>query len=134
MSIAAYNKKIVVRASGSTTWLELPATNATLNLEADALDDTDFTTTGFRSRIIGLRDWSISVPSNYDPTNQAIVAARQAWFNRTKLEVRYLIDGTNGFQGDGYVDNFSLSGEVGGLETCDINIVPDGALSVYPST
>lgn len=134
MSIAAYQKKILIKSTSSTTWLELPATNATLNLESDALDDTDFTSTGFRSRIIGLRDWSISVPSNYDPSNAAIVAARQAWFNRTKLDIRYLPDGTNGFQGNGYVDNFTLSGDVGGLETNDINIVPDGALAVHPST
>jgi predicted secreted protein len=124
MSIAAYTKSINVKTTGSTVWLECPANNATLTLNADVLDDTDMTSTGFRSRIIGLRDWSISIPSWYDDTNTALTTLRSAWLARTKLDVQYLANGTSGFQGTCFVESFSLSGDVGSLEQADVSLVP----------
>ncbi len=129
MSQAGYQKTINVKATASTAYTELPATSATLTLAGDVLDDTDMTSTGYRSHLVGLRDWSISCPSNYESTNAGFSAARSAWTNRTKLDVQYLPNGTNGFQGQAYVETFSHSGDVGGLESVDITMVSAGALS-----
>ena len=129
MAIAAFNKTINVKTTSSSTWLIAPGTAATLSLGGDLLDDTDFTSTGYRSRIIGLRDYSVSMTMNYDTSDTAFVVIRNAWLNRTRLDFRYLPNGTNGFQGQCQVETFDLSGDVGGLEQTDTNLVADGALS-----
>lgn len=129
MSLPGYTKSVLIRTTGSTLFTELPATSATLTLAGDALDDTDIRSTGFRSRIIGLLDWNIAAPSNFEPSNAAFTNVRTAFFARTKLVVRYLPDGTAGFEGNCYVETFSHSGDVGGLETVDISLVAESQLS-----
>jgi predicted secreted protein len=129
MSIAAFNKVVTIRSTTSSTNHELPATNATLTLAGDLLDDTDMSSTGFRSKTIGLQDWSLAAPSNFDTSNVALTVARQAWQSRTRVLMRYLPNGTAGFQGIAFVETYTLSGDVGGLETVDINLQADSALS-----
>lgn len=135
MSQAAYQKSVLVGTTtlsstdGTTAFDEVPGNSATLNLAGDVLDDTDFTSTGFRSRVIGLRDWNISVPSWQDGSNTALSTIRSAWFNRTRLTVRYLPDGSKGFHGEVQVESYNLSGDVGSLESVDISLQADGALS-----
>jgi len=132
MAQAAYSKKVKVGTSGSGPWNDVPATTATLNQGGDILDDTDLATNaGFRSRILGLHDWSVSITANWDASDAALIAIRDAWLNRTELYVQYLPDGqtANGFQGAVVVENFNLSGDVGGLETVEISLQADGALS-----
>ena len=55
---------------------------------------------------------------------------RAAKLNRTALYVQYLPDGTtaNGYKGKVVVENFNLSGDIGGLETVAITLQGDGAL------
>ena len=131
MSLAGYTKDVRIKttAGSSTTFNTLPATSATLTLAGDALDDTDITSTGFRSRIIGLQDWNISAPSNFESTNQAFIDVRTAFFARTRLTVQYLPNGVVGFEGACFVETFSHSGDVGGLETVDITLVADTQLT-----
>lgn len=130
MSQAGYQKTVQVRNAGSTVpFGVLPGTDASLALAGDVLDDTDFTSTGMRSRLVGLRDWSVSITSNYDIASTAFILVRDAWFNRTPIEVQYLPDGAKGYQGDAVVETFSHSGDVGGLESVDISLQAAAALS-----
>lgn len=129
MSLAAYQKTVQVKSTGSTAYGVVPANAASLNLPAELLDDTDFTSTGFRSRIIGLRDWNVSLTVLHDAGSTVIDEVRSAWISATKLDVQYLPNGTNGFSGSAYVETFSMSGDVGGLETIEVTLQPDSALS-----
>jgi hypothetical protein len=129
MSIPGYQKDVLIATSSTASYTQPPATSATLTLAGDVLDDTTIQSTGFRSRLIGLRDWSISIPSLFESTNTAFGQIRSAWFNRTTLSVQYLPDGTNGFLGTVYVETFSHSGDVGGIESVDINLVAESQLS-----
>ena len=129
MSLAGFQKSIRITTTGSTVFTELPATSGTLTLAGDALDDTDITSTGFRSRIIGLLDWNVAAPSNFEPANQAFIDVRTAFFARSKLKVQYLPNGTVGFEGTCFVETFSHQGDVGGLETVDISLVAETQLS-----
>ena len=132
MSLAGYKKGVFIKTTSATAYTELPGTNATLNLAADMLDDTDFTSTGWRSRLPGLRDYSVSMTMNYDTSNTAFAAARTAWLNGSRLDFRYSPNGTVGFQGRVYVETFSHSGDVGGLETVDITLQTEGtAFTTY---
>ena len=131
MAQAAYTKKVQVSADGGTTWLDVPTTSPTLDLGGDVLDDTVVGNNGFRSRILGIHDWSISCDSNYAVGNAALAAIRSSKLTRSALMARYLPDGVvaNGFQGSVVVENFNLSGDVGSLETVAITLQANGALA-----
>lgn len=130
MGQGAWQKKVKVSSDG-TQWYDLPATTASLNLGGDVLDDTDMATNaGYRSRIYGLKDWSVSATSNWAPSNQGFTIVRDAWMNRTTIHAQYLPDGTttNGLEGQVLVETFNMSGDVGGLETVEISLQAAGPL------
>ena len=142
---AAYVKKIEVSADGGATWRKLPATSPSLEIGGDVLDDTEMATNaGYRSRIHGLSDFSISADSVFKPLvggdGSADIASgakgfdivKTAKLNRTTIKARYLPTGnvdTNGLQGNVIVETFSHSGDVGGLETVSISLQGNGALT-----
>lgn len=129
MGTAAYKKKVNVGPDGAV-WNVAPATSASLNNGQTALDDTDMTTTGTRSRLMGIKDWSVSLTLNWSPGDAAFTAVKTAFDNRTDLHVQYLPDGqvVNGFQGTGLVESFNLSGGMDDLETVEVTIQANGAL------
>ena len=136
MGVASYIKEVRVATTlTNPTWMKVPATAPALNSGADALDDTVVGGDGFRSRILGLQDWSVQADSNYEDADPALVAIRDAWLNRSDLYVQYLPFGSaagqvaKGFQGKVVVESFNLSGDVGGLETVGITLQADGALA-----
>jgi len=129
MSVAGFNKKVQVKTTGASVYNNVPGNNASLNFAGEMLDDTTFNSTGLRSRIRGLKDFSISVTAIYSTTDTALNTIRDALFNDTTLNMKYLPNGTKGFSGNVKVESFSLSGDVGGLETIDISLQADGALS-----
>lgn len=131
MSQPSYQKTISVKttAASSTSYVALPANSASLTLAGDLLDDTDFTSTGFRSRVVGLRDWNASVTILWDGASTITDVVRDAWLNASRLDIKYLPNGTKGFAGTAYVETFSLSGDVGGLEQVDVTFQPNSALS-----
>lgn len=129
MGQAAYVKKVQVSSDG-TTYYDVPATSSSLNAGGDLLDDTNLANNaGYRSRIYGLNDWSVDITADYDGADQAIQVLRTAKLNKTKVYVKYLPDGSTGFSGQGLVEKFNLSGEVGGKEEVSITIQGDDALS-----
>jgi predicted secreted protein len=127
LSQVGYQKAVQIKttAQGSSLYAAIPGNAASMTVGADMLDDTDFTSTGWRSRVVGLRDYSISVTSNYGTTG-ALATIRSAMLNGTKLDMRYLPNGTVGLTGRVLVENFSPSGDVGGLETIDISLQSEG--------
>lgn len=133
MSQAAYQKTINVSDDGGSTFVEAPANSGNLNHAGDVLDDTTMANShAFRTRLYGLRDWSIDLTMEYTPgTDSAFELIRNAWLNQTVLTAQYLPDGTtaNGFQGSVVVETFNMSGDVGGKETVEVTLQADGQLS-----
>lgn len=126
----AWQKKVKV-SSDDVTYYDLPATTASLNWGGDVLEDTDMATNqGYRSRIYGLKDWSLSATSNWAPGFQGFDLLLEAWQNRTPVWVKYLPNGQDdsGFKGKAIVETFNLSGDVGGLETVEISLQAAGPL------
>ena len=124
MGQAAYEKVVNINTT------EAPANSASLDAGGDLLDDTTFANNaGYRSRIYGLRDWSISLTLEHEPSNTAFTDLKDAWLNRSTVDVEYLPDGTAGLSGTGVVESFNYSGDVGGKETVEVTIQGDGALS-----
>lgn len=134
MGQAAYNKKVRVSADDGTTWHEVPCPSPSLDMGGDILDDTELATNqGYRTRIYGLRDWSVSCDAMHDDENVAVETLKQAWLTKQKLLVQYLPSGVTklsvGLQGQVVVESFNLSGEVAGLETAAISLQADGPIS-----
>lgn len=131
MAQAAYEKRVKVSTDGST-WHDVPATTSSVDLGGDVLDDTTLINSGYRGRVLGLHDWSISMDCNYTAGNTALATIRNAKINRSALHVQYLPDNTlpNGIQGQVVVESFNLSGEVSALETVSITLQGNGAIAV----
>jgi hypothetical protein len=131
---AAYLKKVQVSTTGvDGTWKNLPSTSPSLEIGGDVLDDTTLMNSGYRSRVLGLHDFSVSADSNWEPDNDAIPLVRAAKLNRTDLYVQYLPDGVTaslGLKGKVVVETFNMSGDVGDLESVSISLQGSGPLSV----
>jgi len=64
---AGYTKKVQI-SSDNITFYDIPAENSSLNLSDTLQENTDLTnTSGFKSRIYGLKDFNISADGNYKP-------------------------------------------------------------------
>ena len=131
MSQASYEKRVEVSDDGGATWHLLPHTSCSLDFSGDTLDDTSGGNAGYRSRVLGLHDWSVSGEFLWTAANDGLTAARDAKLNRTDLKIRYLPDGTtpNGFQGDVVVESYNQSGDISSLETVSITFQAAGALA-----
>mgnify|MGYP006428996583 CR=1 FL=1 len=114
--------------TGDVTYLPMSdiggANSFTLNQTADLLDDTDFSSTGFRSRKVGLHDISMSV-SRYTPSSTAL----DFWKNyigragSTEIVVEIQTETTGPFaRGFFVLSQDSRSGDVGSLESEDIEL------------
>jgi hypothetical protein len=102
----------------------------TLSQVADVLDDTDFTSTGFRSKNIGLFDVSLSLNS-WEPLNnqfhEFLVASSTSARLREPLVAEVNPGGSTLFaRGWFVVDNDSKSGDVSGLEEKSVSMQLDG--------
>ena len=117
-----------------TRWTrgQLPGSSGSLSLSGELLDDTNFFSQGWMSRVVGLRDWSITGSAFYqeestDATNPTSII-RQAWAKRQPVQIAYLPDGKNGFYGLCEIETLDLSGDVSGLETFDFTFQANGPL------
>jgi len=124
--LAAFNKVVSVKTTGASVYTELPGSNASLTFQGEMLDDTTYETSGWRSRVRGLRDYNLSVTCVYSSTHAGLAIIRAALFSGVDLQFKYLPDGTNGFGGKVKVESFNMSGDVGGLETVDVALQPTG--------
>jgi len=134
MSTAAYTKTLNVKnAAQSTGFVEAPANSASLDHGGEVLDDTEMSLSHvYRSRIYGLRDWSVSMTLELTQgAGTAFKVLRDAWLNQEPIEVQYLPDGTttNGFAGTALVESLNLSGDVSGKETVDVSLQADGPIN-----
>lgn len=132
MGKAAYKKVVEVSSSSDGSYNELPMTDASLAVEGDVLDDTDLTSEGTRSRIIGLKDWNVSGTMNFS-TGDGFQLIKDSYDARSDIYVRYLPLGSSlsslGYQGAAKVENYNLSGGVADLEQVDISLPATDALN-----
>lgn len=126
MSQVGYQKTISVKTTAGSSYFAIEGINGSMNLARDVLDDTDFTSTGWRSKAVGLKDYTTTISANYNVSNTAFTDLRTAFLDGTSLDFKYLPNGTAGFAGRVVVATFSLSGDVGGLESVDVTLESDG--------
>lgn len=142
-SIAYTNAPYTSRDQAQQAWSRwnrgrLPGSSSSLSLSGELLDDTNFFSQGWMSRVVGLRDWSITGSAFYQEESGAAVnptsVIRQAWARRQPVQIVYLPDGLNGFYGLCEIETLDLSGDVNGLETFDFTFQANGPLYSFYNT
>ncbi len=116
--------------NASVTWAGGHA-DATLNshewsltVEADELDTTDFTSTGFRTYESGLVNWSGSITLKMDDITALPAVGGVA------TELKCLILGAFGFKGNAYISSINPGATVEGIGTAVVNFRGTGSITI----
>jgi len=88
-----------------------------LDITADNLDTTKFSTTGWRTGVAGLKGWSGSVELYTDSTNRL-----QPSDVGSEVTGRFYINATNGLTGKCYIGGWHPAVAVDGIETQTLDI------------
>lgn len=127
----SYKKEISVATTVSGTY-ECLGNSGSLEASNDVLDDTRFcTNAGYRNKIYGLTDWSVSIEDFFVDSDAAQTILRDAFFNKTVIYVKYLPDAASpgiGLKGPVLVESISQSGGVGDIESISYSLSGTGAL------
>lgn len=130
MGSAGYPSKIKVE-SATGVWSEIPAVSGNLNAGGEVLDITELSMAhGFHERILGLRDWSVSMNCKWTASNTALDFIRAAWTSRSDIDIQFLPAGVvgSGWEGTCVVESFVINTDVAGDVSVDISLQGDGAL------
>lgn len=115
---AAKSVKIVCAtgSSAGTTFQYLGLiTEARLRHSADMIDVSVMSSSAWKDFIVGLKNVSMTFSGIYPGTSDAGFAiVRDSWLNDSALSIRYLFDGSTGFQSAAKVASFELGGTVDG--------------------
>lgn len=130
MATAAYPKVVKYSTAEGGTYVTIDdLDDATLTFNGEVLDDTAFSTShpGFRSRLIGLFDVSMSLSGNYS-TAAGQTALRTAFFARNPVFIQYLPTGStsgNGFQTSFVIENYEITGAIADKNTVSFSLQGD---------
>lgn len=104
---------------------------ASFSASGETIDTTTFNSNGWKEKMQGLKEFSMSLSGFYEPNDtNGQVALRDAWLNGTTVTVDYLVDGTNGFQGSYLVTSFEIGSGVSGEVSVSIELESTGALTI----
>ncbi len=102
-------------------------TNWTLNISAEDLDSTAMTDT-YKTRLLGLIDWTATVTALI-PTTGPAIGDNAALGDIGTSQTLALSDGTNTYSGTAFAQSFSVGNPVDGIPTITIQFEGSGALS-----
>lgn len=133
MTASAGNALKLYIGSSSTPTDELEgANNATFTLNREALDSTDFKTGAYRERIMGLKDFPVSISGDFEPADAAYGAVKTGYTNGSTVYVRILPDGTNGVEIPCKVTSLAFSTSVEGKAEISMEFVSTGDVTFVP--
>ena len=99
-----------------------------LSGEGDEHDVTDFTSTGWKEFLMGLKEWSGSYTAFVDDTTQ--LDANANWFGGDAAAAVFDMDGTRTFTGSILIKSFSVDTSVGDVIKVTFNFRGTGTLTV----
>lgn len=101
--VAGYKAKVYV-SDDNSTFVELKTEECTLSFNGEIIDVTTLGGNGWRSKLQGLKDWTISVTPLFESGNSGLDILRDAFFTGDgNLYIRYDIDGTSSNRVSGIV-------------------------------
>jgi predicted secreted protein len=128
---AGYKTKVYV-SDDNSTYEQVDATEATISTTAEVIDVTTLGGTGWREKIIGLKDWTLNLPSLWDSGDNALALVRAAFLAGTALYVRFDIDGTssNRLSGQVLVESVEFGASLSEASTATPSLTGTGALTI----
>ena len=127
-TIAGYDGKVVWGTAG--TIVSDVGSNVhswKLDLTGEALDNTDFTSTGWKTFMAGLKQWGGSLEAYCDASKPITIASVG-----TSTTIKLYIDGTKYYNGTALCTGVHPSVGVEGIETQTIDFQGTGALTLLP--
>lgn len=101
-----------------------------LDLSADMADTTIFSTTGWKSSVPGLKEWSGSAEGNFDLSDtNGQLALQNALLNGTSVALRLYVDGTKYYSGTAYVKKIAPEAAIDDVVKIAFDFQGSGALS-----
>lgn len=131
--MAMKGRGLVISVSTSETGNFSPVSDlndASMSMEGDNQDISTFGS-DYIKRLQGLKDASYSLSGFYDPTDtNGQVAIRSAFLDDSTLFVRFLPDGSTGFQQEVKVSSFEVSASADGVIEVSIDLEGTGPISL----
>ena len=104
--------------------------NWKMDLSVDMADTTVFSTTGWKSNIPGLKEWSGSAEGNLDMTDtNGQLALQNALLNGTSITLKLYVDGTHYYSGTAYVKKLAPEAAVDGVVSVAFDFQGSGAVT-----
>lgn len=124
-TLIGYAGKVMVSAA---TAAEL--SNWKMDLSADMADTTVFNTTGWKTNIAGLKEWSGSAEGNFDMTDTAgQLALQNALLNATSVALKLYVDSTHYYSGTAFIKKVAPEAAVDDVVKIAFDFQGSGALS-----
>ena len=96
---------------------------------ADLLETTDFMdTSAARTRILGLKDLSVTVSGDYEASDTGQARLRTNWAAGTTTYVRFLPNGTTGFKCAMLIQDYKINASFDGKVEFSATLVGNGAI------
>ena len=102
--------------------------DATLNRGSDLIDVSSKDGDGYKSSVVGLKDWSVEVEAMYVSSNAGIIALEDAYRNGTLVQIQVIEDDGSKEEGSGYVSAAPKKAPMNGAYTCSFTINGNGPL------
>lgn len=124
-TLIGYAGKVMV---ASATAAEL--SNWKMDLSADMADVTVFSTTGWKSSLAGLKEWSGSAEGNFDMSDTTgQLALQNALLNGTSVALKLYVDSTHYYAGTAYVKKVAPEAAVDDVVKISFDFQGSGALT-----
>lgn len=142
MALAGHPVKCFVKASNASpvSGDELDGiNNVSYSPSLDILDVTDFKdTTGFKKKLAGLKDGSVSFSGDFEPTDAPQSLLRSSWLSGASIWTTLHFDpsaaaGSRGYQVECIVESFEISAAVDGKVEFSCSLQFNGAPVVDPA-
>jgi predicted secreted protein len=136
MTAVASYKTDVYLSPDNTTFTQVDASEATLNVSREIIDITVLGTSEWRSKLHGIKDWSASFPNLFKSAGVVSNMIINHIFNGTPLYVRIDVDGTssNRFSGQILAESLEMNFNLSDALKKQPNFQGTGALSATLAT
>lgn len=112
------------------TWTSIGGQRGlTLDRSSDEIDTSDKTSSGWKSFLQGLKEWTLEVEACIETSDSGRQTVESAYNNDTRLDIAVQLSGSNIYRGYANVTQFSLEGPYDDAWTGSITLKGDGALT-----
>jgi len=105
---------------------------ATLSIEAETIDTTNFDTNGWAENIPSFKSWSVEAELLYVPDDESQEGLEDALMANTPVEVVLYpkdVASAKGYKGTAYITSFELGVPVDDAVTMSVTLTGSGALA-----